>query len=55
MQQVLHVRVIFIQVFRLIDMVDFNGMSTRMELFYTKRLGNYEHCTFIFIFFCALS
>ena len=28
--------------------INVNGMSTRLELFYAKRLGNCVHCTFIF-------
>ena len=35
-------------------MIDFNGMSTSLELFYVKRLGNCVHCTFIFAFFVEL-
>ena len=35
-------------------MIDFNGKSTRIELFYTDRLGNHLHCIFIFTFFVLL-
>ena len=30
--------------------IDFNGMITRLELFYAKGLGNWVHCTFSFTF-----
>ena len=30
-----------------------NGMSACPELFHAKRLENYVHCTFIFIFSCS--
>ena len=32
-------------------LIDFNGMSSRLGLFYDKRLGNWTHCTFIYRFF----
>ena len=31
-------------------LIDFNGMSTRLGLFYTKMLRNCVHCTVIFTF-----
>ena len=31
-------------------LIDFNGILTSLELFYTSRLGNYVYGTFIFIF-----
>ena len=34
-------------------LIDFNGISNSQGLFYAKRLGNYIHCTFIFIFLCS--
>ena len=35
-------------------MVDFNGMTITLGLFYAKRLGNRVHCMFIFTFFVHL-
>ena len=32
-------------------LIDFNGMSTHIGLFYALRLGNCVHYTFIFKFF----
>ena len=32
-------------------MIDFNGMSTHLGLFYAHKFGNYVYCTFIFTFF----
>ena len=37
-----------------VSLIDFNGMSTRLELFYTERLGNCVHGTFMFSFFVLL-
>ena len=31
------------------NLVGFNGMSTRLGLFYAERLGIHVHCTFTFI------
>ena len=31
-------------------LIDFDGMSTRLEFFYDER--NYVHCIFIFTFWC---
>ena len=36
-------------------MIDFNGMSNRLGLFYALRLGNHVHCTFMFTFFVVIS
>ena len=36
-------------------LVDFNGISTHLGLFYSLKLGNCVHCTFIFTFFLAHS
>ena len=30
--------------------IDFDGMSTRLQLFYVKRLGNPVYCTLIITF-----
>ena len=35
-------------------MTDFNGLSTHLVLFYTKKIKNPVHCTFIFKFFFSL-
>ena len=32
-------------------LIELNGMSTLVDLYYTYRLGNHIHCTFIVIFF----
>ena len=32
-------------------MIDFNGMSTHLGLFYVEWLGKRDHCTFIFTFY----
>ena len=29
-------------------LIDFNGMLTNLGLFYTYRLGNHIHCSYIF-------
>ena len=34
-------------------LIDFNGMSARLGLFYAERLENCFHCTFIFTFLCS--
>ena len=33
-----------------LNMIDFNGLSTHLVLFYAKGLGNLVKCTFIFRF-----
>ena len=33
------------------QMIDFNGISIHLELFYAKKLGNCIHCTILFTFF----
>ena len=33
--------------------IDFNGMSTRLGLFYAKKFGNRVHCTLVFAFLCG--
>ena len=35
-------------------MIDFNGISTLLGLFYSSRLENHIHCMFIFTFFMQL-
>ena len=35
-------------------MINFNGMSTSLELFYANRLENHVHCTFIFAIFVKI-
>ena len=37
-----------------INMIDFNAMSTRIDLFYDQTLENRVHYTFIFPFFCVV-
>ena len=32
-------------------LLDFNGMSTCLQLFYAQKLGNCVHCMYIFTFF----
>ena len=36
------------------SLIDFNGRLSRLRVFYTKRLGNRVHCTFMFIFLSHL-
>ena len=38
----------------LLPMIDFNGMSTHLELFYAYRLVNHVHCMFTFTSFVML-
>ena len=35
-------------------LVDFNGISILLGLFYTQKIGRYIHCTFMFTFFVDL-
>ena len=34
-------------------LIDFNGMSTRLGLFYAQKIGNRVHCTFMLTFLCC--
>ena len=39
----------------LYELINLNGVSTRLGLFYADRLRNFIHCTFIYTFFVDVS
>ena len=50
----LRIKIIVFNSLLINEFIDFNGSSTRLVLFYTNRLGNRVHCTFIYTFFALL-